>query len=200
MGAPGAMPPRPMGPMAKHGGRIHRKEGGRTHKDSGGKTTNQKMKEGIAKLFTSSTPAAAEPSSSAPTPSPTKPPAWHDDVDKAYPPKASGSDSDGDSDTQGEKRGGSVHRKHNAKGGGLTSAGPLDYDGPKTQGNSAPSWHKNDGSSNEKETGEHSGGIARKQRASGGGLKPAVHITHGSAGGLGRLDKAKIYGASHHKE
>lgn len=85
----------------------------------------------------------------------------------------------------GEKRGGTV-RKHKAHG-GTTAAGPLDYSGAEKQGNAVPSWKKNDGGSNERE------------RAHGGRLAPHVHMEHGSGGGLGRIEKAEKYGASHRR-
>lgn len=171
---PPGMPPRP---MAKKGGRIEKAAGGDA-------TANQRLKEGVARMFARPSPATPSGESSDSNPSwRTVTPADRVTPDEDAALKVSHPDQ-GPGEYDGQNRGGAQKRKHKAKGGGLTSAGPLNYDGPKKKGNSVPSWDKNDGSSNE--------GGNRKKRAEGG----ALPMSHGAGGGLGRLDKAKRYRSS----
>lgn len=87
----------------------------------------------------------------------------------------------------GEKRGGRAKR---ADGGRLSptkldTASPLDYDGSDKNANSIRSSKKNNGSSNESD----------RQPKSWGG--PAMRLPqHAGGGGLGRQEKAKLYGGS----
>lgn len=171
---PGGMPPRPMA-----------NTGGRMKKDDGGVTTNQKIKSGIARMFTRDPPA--QPIKGLNTdPNPN----WRNvtSADRVTPDedaalKVNHPDQGPGEYDDGQKRGG----RQKKRSGGETTAGKLDYDGAKKKGNTDPSWVKNDGGSNE-DSGEKAGG---RQKKNGGG---GVPMKHGSGGGLGRMDKVKIYG------
>lgn len=174
---PPGMPPRP---MANKGGRIMKDSGGGVYSSKAEALRNMSKSAQTAVGAHAKDVEYTRPSSGAPDSNPD----WRKAVEDVSAKKESSPPSD-DSAPAGEKNGG---RQKKARG-GLTSAGPLNYDGAKKQGNSDPSWKKNGGSSNEKE-----------ETASGrslGGRAPAM--SHGSGGGLGRLDKAKAYGASHRR-
>lgn len=173
---------------------MGRKEGGRAHKAHGGDAddspnpgTKKAMQPEIFVRKGSSARGAAE-ASDAPGAQSTE------DFRKGMNKFPENNPSASDDAPEPEKRGGRTKRKARADGGstpedGESSAGPLNYDGSNTKGNSVKSDQKNSGGSNEDE-GQKRGG--RQHRAEGG--RSAPHMMHGAGGGLGRLDKAKAYG------
>jgi hypothetical protein len=186
-------PPRPPMAMANRGGRMERKHGGRAAKAEGGEADDESPNP-VAKhamqpeIFARGAKAKPNDAGSSGSGGAQSTEEFRKAVNQFPENNPSAASDDGGT----EKRGGTVRKRKAKATGGETTAGPLDYDGAMTQGNSVPSPQKNSGSSNEDEaSGEHRGGRTNRTKRAAGGAA----AWHTKAGGMGRIQKAEKYGA-----